>query len=146
MNYNHTKYLKYKRKQELLNRKQISITLEEDLAKIFQEEIKSERRLLFEDQLKTHFSKRQLVKLFDKSRNHYDHNLDQFMKHIDILLTDLQKEFQLLNEKTGTLCEKLENLINPLSKKDTEILNREAVEYNIHEEIQGVKKHLEPKK
>ena len=146
MNYNHTKYLKYKRRQELLNRKQISITLEEDLAKIFQEEIKSERRLLFEDQLKTHFSKRQLIKLCDKSRNHYDHNLDQFMKHIDVLLPDLQNEFQLLNEKIETLCKKLENFVNPLSKKDTEILNREAIEYNIREKIQGVKKHPEPKK
>ena len=57
MSYNHTKYLKYKRKKQLLHQKQISITLEEDWPKNFQE-VKGERRLLFEDQLKTHFQKK----------------------------------------------------------------------------------------
>ena len=58
--YNREKYLRYKKKQEALNRKQFSLTLDKDIATTFQNQMKGTRRLSFEDQLKSYFLSKEL--------------------------------------------------------------------------------------
>lgn len=106
-NYNNQEYIKYKKRQELLNRKQVTLILDKDIAETLQKYMRKHSRITFEHQLKSHFLKKPLV---DILQSHDDDQIGKAIPHVNILLDELKQELQVMGNKMAALQEKLEIL------------------------------------
>ena len=102
-NYSSAKYNKYKKKQELLNRKQVNLTLDKDLAEILQKKLKGEGRNLFEYQLKSHFTNKASLEILDKNHS----QLEEVLPKICILMQEMQEEIEIINSAMKLLAQKV---------------------------------------
>lgn len=89
---NRERYIRYKKKQELLNRKQVNLILDKDIAETLQRYTKRHKRVMFEYQLKSHFLKKLLIDIL-----HSHCKTDETIPHINILITELQQEVHEMN-------------------------------------------------
>ena len=102
-------YIRYKKKQELLNRKKVSLLLDKDIANTLQEYMRRYNRVTFEHQLKSHFLKKPLIDILHSN----DHNqTKEILPHVNILIAELQKEIQEMNHSMDALQKKLETLLS----------------------------------
>lgn len=109
MPYNKERYIKYKKKQELLGRKRVNLVLDKNIAQTLKEYMKKPLRLKFEHQMKSYFLKEPFVNDLKSDRIEKVNNI---MPHINILVSELQREVQEMNKTMVILKKKIETLMS----------------------------------
>ena len=148
---NQEKYSRYKKRQEALGKKQISITLDEDLATTFQNQMKGDNRFYFENQLKSYFLSKKSLELKNKlaKKQINDKSLYEIIRNIDNILPEIEEDVAEMDIKIKNLYKKLQNFVDGEShcKNQTssdKVINNPENQPKLTQNINQRKKHKIP--
>nr|YP_009488797.1 hypothetical protein Grafi_p229 [Grateloupia filicina]AWD77340.1 hypothetical protein Grafi_p229 [Grateloupia filicina] len=125
--YNPSKYLKYKKKQELLNRAQINLVLDKHIAEALQRNAKGINKAMFEHQLKCYL----LEKMQSTTPVSYNqHESLRSMQYINIFIIELRQELKQMSETTKKLEETIRNFFSRYNQdvNDTQLVRELQLE------------------